>query len=77
MTESKELSFEDAMEKLEKIVERLEAGDVPLEKAIAYYQEGMELSKFCHNKLTDVKDKMTKILTEHNELEAFDIEEDS
>jgi len=77
MTENKTITFETAMEKLEKIVERLEAGDVPLEKAITYYQEGMELSKFCHHKLTDVKDKMTKILAEHDELKPFDLEEDS
>jgi len=76
MSENKDLTFEQAMEQLEKIVERLEKGDVPLEKAIAYYQEGMELSKLCHKKLSTVKDKMTKILTDQNELEMFNLDEE-
>ncbi|HLS36442.1 MAG TPA: exodeoxyribonuclease VII small subunit [Bacillota bacterium] len=72
----KELTFEEAMEQLEEIVEKLEEGDVPLEKAIDYFQEGMKLSKLCGEKLTNVQDKMTKILSEENELETFEIEED-
>lgn len=72
----KELTFEEAMEQLEEIVEELEEGDVPLEKAIDYFQEGMKLSKLCGEKLTNVQDKMTKILSEENELETFEIEED-
>ena len=77
MSEKKELTFEQAMEQLEKIVERLEEGDVPLEKAINYYQEGMELSKVCHKKLSTVQDKMTKILTEQNELKQFNLDEEA
>lgn len=50
MSEEKELTFEQAIEQLEKIVERLEEGDVPLEQVITYYQKGMELSKICHEK---------------------------
>lgn len=71
-----ELSFEQAMEKLEEIVEKLEAGDVPLEKAIDYYQEGMVLSKLCSDKITNVQEKMTKILNEQGEIVAFELEED-
>ncbi len=44
MTKETDLSFEDAMLKLEEIVEKLEEGDVPLEKAINHFQEGMQLS---------------------------------
>ena len=51
MTEEKKLSFEEAMEQLESIVDRLEEGDVPLEEAISIYKEGMELSKLCHDKI--------------------------
>lgn len=56
---NEELSFEEAMEKLESIVSRLEEGDVPLEKAINYYQEGMTLSKICGDKLKNVQEMMT------------------
>ncbi|MDF2909795.1 MAG: xseB, partial [Sporolactobacillus laevolacticus] len=38
-------AFEEAMEKLERIVKQLEENDVPLEKAIELFQEGMALSK--------------------------------
>jgi exodeoxyribonuclease VII small subunit len=71
-----DLSFEQAMEKLEQIVEKLETGDVPLEKAIDYYQEGMILSKICNDKINRVQEKMTKILNEHGEITPFDVEED-
>ncbi|MFD1412728.1 exodeoxyribonuclease VII small subunit [Oceanobacillus jeddahense] len=79
MTEEKnydELSFEQAMEKLEVIVNKLEEGDVPLEQAIEYYHDGMKLSKLCNEKLTNVQEKMVHILNEQGELEPFDVEED-
>ena len=62
-------TFEEAMEKLEAIVEKLEEGDVPLEKAINYYQEGMTLSKLCSDKLNNVQEKMTQIMNEQGEFD--------
>ena len=76
MTKKKEASFEEAMLELEDIVKKLEAGDVPLEKAIDYYQEGMVLSKLCSDKITNVQEKMTKILNEQGEIVSFELEED-
>ncbi|WP_409297857.1 exodeoxyribonuclease VII small subunit [Peribacillus sp. SCS-26] len=67
----KELSFEEAMENLEKIVEQLEDGEVPLEKAIAIYKEGMDLSRICHKKLSSVEEQLTQILKEDGELSTF------
>lgn len=49
------ISFEQAMEKLEAIVAKLESGDVPLETAIELFQEGMTLSKLCGQKLEQVE----------------------
>jgi exodeoxyribonuclease VII small subunit len=72
----KELSFEEAMQDLEEIVEKLETGDVPLEKAINYYQDGMKLSKLCNDKLNQVEDKMTKIMNEQGDLDPFQIQEE-
>lgn len=77
MTEKQEKSFEEAMLELEKIVEKLEENDVPLEKAIVYYQEGMELSKVCSDKLKNVQEKMTTILNEQGELDLFKIQEEN
>lgn len=64
-----ELSFEEAMEKLEEIVKKLEEGGVPLEQAIDYYQQGMKLSKLCGEKLSQVQEKMTNILTDEKPLD--------
>jgi exodeoxyribonuclease VII small subunit len=76
METEKNLTFEDAMNKLEQIVDRLEEGDVPLEEAIAFYKEGMELSKICHDKLKSVEDQLTQIITEDGRTESFSIEEE-
>lgn len=77
MTDKQEnLSFEQAMEKLEEIVQKLETGDIPLEKAIDYYQEGMVLSKICNDKLKNVQEKMVKIVNEQGEITTFDIQEE-
>ena len=76
MSEEKKLSFEEAMEQLETIVERLEEGDVPLEEAISIYKEGMELSKLCHDKLKNVEEQLTQILTADGHKETFSIPEE-
>ncbi|PAV29109.1 exodeoxyribonuclease VII small subunit [Virgibacillus profundi] len=76
MSKTEELSFEEAMEQLENIVEKLETGDVPLEKAINYYQDGMNLSKICNDKLTSIQTKMTQIMNEQGDMEPFEIQEE-
>jgi exodeoxyribonuclease VII small subunit len=72
----KERSFEDAMTELEEVVDRLEQGDVPLEEAISMFQEGMLLSKTCHDKLAAVEKQITQILNEDGELEVIELQED-
>lgn len=76
MNEEKSLSFEQAMRNLEEIVGKLEEGDVPLEAAIAYFQEGMNLSKLCHDKLQQVEKQMEKILQEDGEMKPFVLADD-
>jgi exodeoxyribonuclease VII small subunit len=73
---NEELSFELAMQRLEEIVGKLEEGDVPLEKAIEYFQKGMELSKLCHDKLQHVEKQMDFILKEDGELKPFELQEE-
>lgn len=75
MTNEQKLSFEEAMNKLERIVDKLEEGDVPLEEAIGFYKEGMELSKLCHDKLKSVEEQLTQIITEDGR-KSFSIEEE-
>lgn len=60
---SEELKFEKALERLEKIVEELEAGNIPLEDALKKYEEGVRLSRTCSEKLTQAEKKI-QILTQ-------------
>lgn len=76
MSEEKELTFEEAMKQLEEIVEKLEEGNVPLEQAISFFQEGMRLSKWCHDKLQHAEKQMEYILREDGQLAPFSIEEE-
>ena len=76
MSETSEMTFEQAMEQLEKIVQKMEEGDVPLEKAINYYQEGMNLSKICNDKLASVQSKMTQIMNNQGEMVPFELQEE-
>ena len=76
MEENKNLTFEQAMTKLEEIVHKLEEEDVPLEKAIDYYQEGMKLSKLCDDILQNAQEKMANIIKEDGDTVPFDLQED-
>jgi len=59
-------TFEKAMEKLEKIVQELESSDLPLEKAIKKFEEGVQLSKFCSEKLDETEKRITILLKDQN-----------
>ena len=48
-------SFEEAMRRLERIVEQLEQGEVPLEEALRIYEEGVKISHECATKLADAE----------------------
>ncbi|MBI2992408.1 MAG: exodeoxyribonuclease VII small subunit, partial [Deltaproteobacteria bacterium] len=47
--------FETALEELEKVVERLESGELSLEDSLAAFEEGVRLVKYCNQKLTEVE----------------------
>ncbi|AQS41090.1 MAG: Exodeoxyribonuclease 7 small subunit [Candidatus Tokpelaia hoelldobleri] len=55
------LSFEQALEQLEKIVENLERGDVALEQSIRIYERGEALKKHCEKLLAAAESKVEKI----------------
>lgn len=56
-----EKSFETALKRLESIVESLESGSVPLDKALALYEEGVELAKWCGQKLQSAEVRLKKL----------------
>ena len=51
-------TFEDALARLEAITEAMQGSSLPLEEALAAYQEGSELVRFCQNKLAQVEQKL-------------------
>ena len=55
------LSFEDAMNRLEEIVRRLESGDVPLDDSLGLFEEGVKLVKQCNGMLDAVQKKISLI----------------
>jgi exodeoxyribonuclease VII small subunit len=71
-------TFEQAMEELEYIVDKLEAGEVPLEEAIQLFQKGIHLSKVCHEKLQRVEKQVQLLVEEEGSLvkKEFRLEED-
>ncbi|MDX9785960.1 MAG: exodeoxyribonuclease VII small subunit [Desulfobacterales bacterium] len=59
-------SFETALVKLEKIVEEMESGELPLEKSLKKFEEGVALSRFCTEKLDEYEKKISLLLKDSN-----------
>ena len=55
-------TFEQSLAQLEKIVAELENGDLPLEKAIKKFEEGIRLSKFCGQKLNETEKRINLLM---------------
>lgn len=72
---SNEIKFEEALEKLENSVKRLEGGNVSLEEALAEFEEAVKLVKICNDKLEQAEQKV-KMLVENLDgsvdLQSFD-----
>lgn len=57
-----DMSFEEAMAELERVVGQLETGNVDLEKSIALYERGTALKAHCEAKLNDAQEKVAAIV---------------
>lgn len=57
-------NFETKIKRLEQIVNELNNNEVGLDEAIKLYQEGIELSSFCYNKLNEVENQSINIFNE-------------
>ena len=55
-------TFEQSMKQLERIVQELEGGDLPLESAIKKFEEGMKLTKLCSKKLDETEKKVSILM---------------
>lgn len=58
-----QLSFEEALTRLEKITQTLEGGGLKLEEAIALFEEGMKLAKICNERLNAAELKISQLQT--------------
>lgn len=55
-------NFEQALQQLEQIVQKLEKGELPLEESLTLYEEGIRLSRLCHGKLEEAEGKIEVLL---------------
>ncbi|MDD5544015.1 MAG: exodeoxyribonuclease VII small subunit [Acidobacteriia bacterium] len=62
MVKQKTQDFESAIKRLEEIVSQLESGDLQLEKSLELFEEGIQLSRFCHGKLDEAERKVEVLL---------------
>lgn len=56
-----EMNYEEAVAKLEQLVNEMEADNIDLEKAMSHYEAGMKLIKFCREKLEKTEKRITRI----------------
>jgi len=59
-----EKKFEEAMQRLEEIVQSLDSGDLPLEESLKIFEEGMKLVGFCNSKLDEAEKKVSLLIKE-------------
>ena len=71
----KMLSFEEAMDSLENIVQKLESGNIPLEQLIEAYQLGIEYQKICQEHL-DRAELVLEKLNDKGQTEPFSLKHD-
>lgn len=70
--------FEKAFKELETIVQRLEAEELPLDESLRLFEQGISLSRFCHQRLEEVEKKIELILADAKgqpRTEPFEIDE--
>ena len=75
VTPKKYKDYESAMTRLEEITEQLESGEPKLEDAIKLYTEGLEIARFCNEKLNEADAKIKIIAEQAGQLEEEDFDE--
>ena len=62
--------FEECIQRLEKIVQELEQSEVPLEKSLTLFEEGMQLSNSCRKELEEAEGKVEILLKQKGKIQA-------
>ena len=76
MTAKKSYPFEASIEKLEKLVEKMEDGDLTLEESLKVFEEGVKLTRECQQALVDAEQKVRVLMEECGEVTSTDFEVD-
>tara|TARA_Y100001933_G_C18742569_1_gene456408 strand:+ start:346 stop:600 length:255 start_codon:yes stop_codon:yes gene_type:complete len=71
-----DLSFEEALSRLEEIIHRMESGDSPLESLVKNYQSGVNLLKLCRSKIELAEVRVKKVSEQDGNLSATDFSND-
>jgi exodeoxyribonuclease VII small subunit len=62
MADETEIQFEQALTRLEAVVNRLESGELPLEESLRLFEEGVHLTKICTHRLEEAERRITILL---------------
>jgi exodeoxyribonuclease VII small subunit len=78
MTSTKTFNLEKSLAELEELVEELESGDLPLEKAMKKFEEGIKLTRGCQTALKEAEQKVEILLKSAGgeDLEEFEVDTD-
>ncbi len=74
---SENILFEDAIARLEQIVRMLDSGNVPLDKSLELYEEGVKLVKICNSRLENAEQKIKILVEKNGEYQEEDFSKDS
>jgi len=71
---TKSMDFEQAMQELESLVDKMESGELSLEDSLKYFEQGVKLTRQCQASLKDAEQKVSILLSEDDQadLEDFD-----
>jgi exodeoxyribonuclease VII small subunit len=76
MAAKKSYPFEQSLEKLEKLVERMEEGDLSLEDSLKTFEEGIKLTRECQQALASAEQKVKLLIEENGQITESDFDED-
>ena len=68
--------FEEALQKLDEIVRRMESGDLSLEESLKAFEEGVKLARFCSRKLDEAERRVEILLKEDEDLTVKPFQEE-
>lgn len=70
------IKFEEALGRLEEIINHLENKELSLDESLKLFQEGIELYRYCNQRLDEVEHKITMIIEENNQIKQVPFEDE-